>query len=388
MVGKTLRVTRYTFLGAVVLAVLFQASTAQAAGNHNQGLTGGWAIDDNGAVVFPHSLDRQLGLMQKAGAGWVRINFRLGSCYADWTSIGCNGKTALQQYDQLVADASGHGLKVLGLLSNESWNGTQAVWQANNAENNVLGNGDNLYLQTFSQKAALVLAGHFRSSITYWEVWNEPNAWSANPAPGVYTGITYIYPSNFAWLLRHVYADTRTAGLSGMQFVSGGALGQNNGGGFSPGGDYLRSTYQQGKLNAGWDSVRATYGSYPLDMIAQHLYIDQNGATNAQRINQFLSDVRSAYTAYEGANTGKKTVVTEFGWSTAAVSAQMQANNLKTAYTTFGNTSYVFSAYWNAAQDIPEAPGYWGLQTGGSVADNYTGTPKPSFSSYQKYANY
>jgi hypothetical protein len=99
MVGRTLRVTSYTFLSAVVLAVLFQASTAQAAGNHNQGLSGGWAIDDNGAVVFPHSLDRQLGLMQNAGAGWVRINFRLGSCYADWTSIGCNGTTALQQYD-------------------------------------------------------------------------------------------------------------------------------------------------------------------------------------------------------------------------------------------------------------------------------------------------
>ena len=54
---------------------------AQSQGD--QGLQGGWAVDDSGNAVFHHSVYDQLPLMRQAGAGWVRINFRLGCFYFD-----------------------------------------------------------------------------------------------------------------------------------------------------------------------------------------------------------------------------------------------------------------------------------------------------------------
>ena len=93
-----------------------------------------------------------------------------------------------------------------------------------------------------------------------------------------------------------------------------------------------------------------------------------------------------AYVAFEGSATPKNTVVTEFGWKTAAVSQSVQAQNLQLAYTAFKEATYVKNAYWLNIQDIPEANQTFGLQTGGSASDQYLGVHKPSFSSYQQYA--
>lgn len=355
----------------------------------NQGLQGGWAIDNNGNISFPHSLKTQLPLIQEAKAKWIRINFRLGSCFTDWTTVGCNGSTALIQYDSLVNDAQNRGLKILGLLSNESWSGSQTDWTTNNAEN-TSGTGDNSFLQAFSQQAAVTLAQHFQGKIDTWEVWNEPNAWTSNPSPGVYTGSTFMYPSNFAWLLRHVYEDTRVAGLTNLTFVSGGLFCHDIGGTpvTASCANYLASTYQQGVQKAGWGSVKQTLGSYPLDAIGQHIYVDQTAQTSSSKIKTYLDGLRSAYVASEGATTSKKTIVTEVGWTTASVNQNIQSNNLKTAYSTFRGTSYLTNAYWFSTQDIPEADQYYGLQTGGDAQNSYTGVHKKSFGAYQQNANF
>ncbi len=357
----------------------------------NQGLVGGWMINDSGDVRFPHSTASQLPLMQEAGAGWIRIGFRLGSCYRDWTSPGCNGVTALQQYDQVITDALSRGLKILGLINNESWPGGQTVWTANNAET-TNGNGDNPYLQALSLNVGVVLAHHYAGRIAMWEVWNEPNVWTANPSPGVYTGGSYLYPSNFAWLLRHIYEDTRNAGVSGITLLSGGITSlqdsQNSITAESSGAAYLSTTYQQGIQLAGWEMIKATYGSYPLDEIGQHIYIDGFASTSPASITSCLNFLRNAYEAYEGPATPKKTTITEFGWATNNVTEATQASNLQTAYTTFKQTPYVHNAYWFAIQDVPEAtPALsFGLQTAGSANDQYLGVHKPSFSRYQQYA--
>ena len=386
----------------------------------NQGLQGGWAIDDSGHLNFPHGLQNQLPLIASAGAGWVRINFRLGSCYSNWTAPGCNGATALEQYDVLVDDARSRGLRVLGLLSNESWQGKQPEWTANSAEISG-GNGDNSYLSTFSQQVAVVLAKHFQGRIDTWEVWNEPNAWTANPDSGIYEGGTFLYPSNFAWLLSHVYEDTRLVGIPGVWFISGGIFGHDIGGASrmiegipvllrgdyqasdqgaagplaalpvstaSSGAAYLANTYQQGQLNAQWNRVRTMWGSYPLDAVGQHLYLDQGGETSSAKIRSYLDDLRNVYVAFEGSATARKIVMTEIGWSTAFVSEAVQAKNLQTAYSTFKATSFLANAYWFAIQDVPEANLYYGLQTGGSDVDGHKGTPKPAFEVNQLYTGF
>ena len=220
------------FVGAGVVGAAGVVPSVAAQGN--QGLQAGWAIDDYGHVNFEHSVVSELPFMQQAGAGVVRINFRLGACFKDWTSAGCStadGPNALAVYDQVVNTAmTTYHLKVVGLISNESWNGSQADWTAKNAENNH-GSGDNAYGQAFARNAAGVLASHFAGRVAVWEVWNEPNAWTANPSPGVYEGSTFLYPSNFAWLLKRSYTAIKAAepGSSSI-VVSGGLFGHDPGG--------------------------------------------------------------------------------------------------------------------------------------------------------------
>lgn len=382
------------------------------------GLQGGWAVDEVGNTGFAHSVSAALPLMQQAGAGWVRINFRLGDCFGDWVSTGCDGRTALEAYDDVIRAAERQGLSVLGLISNESWRGEQPLWLENNAEHTG-GSGDNDYLRTFSAGAAVPLVAYFEGRITLWEVWNEPNCYTAHDGARGYSGGTFLYPSNLAWLLRHVYEDTRLAGIRGARFISGGlfshdgaplaltitageivaAVRQGSGGlrgsqgqrggpqddemprgidlTFDQGGaGYLAATYQYGRSLAGWGQVKARFGSYPLDGIGQHLYIDQGRATEGASIAAYLQVVRDAYVAFEGQETAKRTYVTEFGWQTHAVAPALQASNLQVAYATFAETPYVAQAYWYAAQDIPAASSYYGL----SCAD---GSPKPAFAAFQ-----
>jgi hypothetical protein len=407
----------------LALTALALAPSTSAAQGH-QGLQGGWAVDDSGHVSFVHSVTSELPYMQQAGAGVLRLNFRLGACYANWTSTGCatsDGPNALAVYDNVVnAAINSYHLQVIGLLSNESWNGDQTQWTANNNENTGK-SGDNTYVQAFATNAAAVLAKHFVGRITAWEVWNEPNAWTSNPSPGVYTGSTFIYPSNFAWLLKRSYSAIKGAepGTSST-VISGGLFGHDPGGATlivtTPGGtprtivkhggvvpadpeplaastacknaqpsgaDYLCNTYALGRKTAGWRS-----GSYPLDRIGQHLYIDQGGLTTSSKITAYLQDVRNAYLAFEGTSTSKKTEVTEFGWlanpssPTFATDAANQSQNVKAAYTTFHATTYMARADYFTAQDVPEGNVFYGLVEGDGT------TYKPAFTAYQTAAAY
>jgi hypothetical protein len=89
------------------------------------------------------------------------LNFRLGACSSDWISLVCATadqlRTALGVYDQVVDVAQQHGLKIIGLISNEAWHGSQAQWTVNNAES-AGGSGDNAYVRAFATNAAGVLA--------------------------------------------------------------------------------------------------------------------------------------------------------------------------------------------------------------------------------------
>jgi hypothetical protein len=245
-----LRLIRGAAATAIAVALSLQGvapAAAAAVAQKNQGLQGGWAVGDGGDVAFVHSAYTQLPYMKEAGAGWVRINFRLGACYPDWRprnadgslpAATCNGRTAVEAYGDVIGEAKKHNLKVLGLLSNESKHtpaGTdpQALWTANNHEKTG-GDGDNAYIREFAADVAGRLAGHFngaaanRPLVDQWQVWNEPNAWTST-VNGDPWGGTFMYQSNYAQLLKQSHGAIKAA-RPDAAVVAAGILGHDQGG--------------------------------------------------------------------------------------------------------------------------------------------------------------
>jgi hypothetical protein len=377
------RALHRAWIGALILLLLSTPLRARA-GQEHQGLQGGWAIDDLGNRNFTSSLSLHTPTLHEAEAGWLRLNFRLGKCFENWTRVGCNGRTALQLYDEVVESLLDRGFRVLGLLSNEARHGNQPDWIAGSAEA-AGGNGDNPYLRGLAADAGL-LAAHFGGRIDHWEVWNEPNAWTSLDEQGRPSGGSFVYPSNFAWLLRRSYEEIKQA-HPGALVITGGLFGHD----IDPprprplniscpslvpsGAEYLCATYEAGLQQAGW-----TY-PYPFDHVGQHLYIDQGGPTSERKVRAYLREVREAYLAYEGANSPKLIFLTEVGWTTATVSPTVQARNIVIAYDTVRRTPYVARTFWFSANDVPEGDLFFGLA-------DASGQKKPAFTVYQDVASF
>lgn len=329
----------------------------------SQGLEFGQVIDDNGNVRFT---DETAARFVQAGATWIHINFRLGG-FQDWQETDTFGYSALDLYDEVVSTAERHGLEIVGLLSNEAWRGGLDNWQAGSAEA-AGGVGENGYLRAFATEAAVPLATRFAGRVNYWEIWNEPNA-----------AETYLYPSNFAWLLARVYTEVKAAGITSARFISGGLSSKQSAGGFatgdSTGADYLAATYAAGKTHAGWEEIRAAYGSYPLDAIGQHIYVDGYRQTDRAMVRAALDLVRAAYVAGEGSGE-KQTIVTEMGWASGNVSERVQADNLQLAFAEILNTPYVQTASWFFLRDEPLAGLGFGLL-------RFDGSEKPAWRGYR-----
>jgi hypothetical protein len=406
------RAAGLALLGLSLAASPLARPPAAEATQFDQGLQDGWAFDNRGNTAGTDLLSEQFGHMQQAGAGWVRIHFRLGDCFSAWETPGCrpDGKTALQLSEEVVDLALAHDLKVLGLLTHESWRGGgQAEWNENNVENGGA-DGDNPYIRDLAARAASPLAARFRGKVDAWELWTKPNAWT-DSAGTTYAGGTFIYPSNYAQLLRQVGAAIKAANPEAT-FISGGLLGHDVGakhqglqGTYAgrpagcpstlpSGGEYLCAIYAMGRARAGW-----TAGASPFDHVGQHLYIRQSTAVTRAELVAYLEDLRRVYLAYGGEPPSKQTHVTAFGWTTAPfgsttafVSPEQQAQNLETAYRTFHDLSparggYVARAYWFRTRDAERPPSYPDYFDYFGLADPQ-GTPKPAFGAYQRDAAY
>lgn len=141
----------------------------------------------------------------------MRVNFK-----NPW---GATNSQFYAAYDGIVDRLWARGLVIIGLLSDEFYLGSQTEWTENHA-----GNGHNPYIDTFGYMAANV-AQRYQGKIQYWEVWNEPNCYGSSPG----NGCTYIYPSNFAALLAHVWTQMRYYNNFDVEVISGGLLGHSLG---------------------------------------------------------------------------------------------------------------------------------------------------------------
>jgi hypothetical protein len=311
--------------------------------NTRQGLQPGAPMDNDGNILFT---DEVAAKIAASGVGWVRLNFRLGPRLRDWKDSVTLGFSALSRYETIVDTALKHNLKILGLLCNEAcnWQVSEDEWRANSAEKSA-GNGDNAYIREFAAAAVGVVVPYFSGKIEQWQIWNEPNC-----------TVTWLYPSNFAWLLSRSYIAARDSRAPNVKIVSGGLLSTHSMSSTTltpdnTGASYLAATYQRGVSLAAWAEIKREYGSYPLDAIGQHLYIDQWTSTSAARIEQAVSMVRSAYTAAEGNRYSKPIYITEVGWNCTNVTEKMQAANLRTAFLKLKTMPCTPVSYWFFLRD-------------------------------------
>lgn len=304
------------------------------------GLDVGWVVDDSGTLLMTPDAAAKV---SAAGAGLARVEFRTGPFFGDGTGPGvgaaacpfaqalCDqrrraGWTAFYAaYDQVVRNLTAQHVQVLGLLDGSTVAGGQGAWTADNAEHDGPsgGTGANAYTAAFAPVAADIMA-HYRGRIRYWEIWNEPNAWTKSGAGGTYSGGSFMYPSNYAALLQATYHAAKEVRHLPVTIISGGVFGHSIGGIYTAqnaGADYLRQVFGR------WRSEGLA--RFPLDAVGQHLYISQGGAVSAAQVARYLNWVHAVPAAY--GLPKMPTFVTELGWTTGSVSAAVQGANLTTA---------------------------------------------------------
>jgi hypothetical protein len=185
-------------------------------------------------------------------------------------------------------------------------------------------------------------------------------------------------------MLTHCHSQVHFYNDIDVEIISGGLFGHDIGG-FntgSAGADYLNSTYDVGINHTGkfaW--TMGTYGSYPLDAVGQHIYINGGGGVSTSWFGTYLDYVHNVLTTWEGGGTPKKTWLTEFGWGTDGVSEATQSSNLNAAYGVIRNKAYVASGLWFQLDDNPGANMYWGL-----FRSNLT--KKPSWTTFNSRNTY
>ena len=204
----------------------------------------------------------------------------------------------------------------------------------------------------------------------------------------MFVGCTYIYPSNYGWLLARSWSAVHIVyQINDVTLFFGGVFGHNISGVTSyanAGAQYIDDTYSTG-TNVGkrqsFNFSRTNYHAYPLDGIGQHIYLSQGGTVSSNTFRQYEDWVHQACTKYEGLNTPKKTFITEFGWTTASVTQSVQDTNLVTAFSAIQATPYVQMAIWFQWADNPAGNLYYG------VTNNSSG-PKLSFPNYQRFERF
>ncbi len=375
----------WPWLLALLLAGLCCGPAPASASNAVAGMQDGWTVGAGDAILLTAAKAQQ---MTNGGAKWVRVNFRLNG-HSTWDS------TILAAYDQVVANCRGAGLTIIGLVNNEGWPGAQRDWNQHNNEC-AGGTGDNTYIQNYVNNAVLVLATryHANSQVTYWEIWNEPDVWtSSNPAscPGNLNGIggSYVYPSNFAWMLRRAYEGFKLNNLVNAKVISGGLLCADFTGTCDDSGRvYLTAAYTKGKALAGWETIKTTYGFYPIDGWGQHVYVvgccrlddpallTQAPFLSGSALYKFYLDCFYNGAVAADGNSSKKVFVTEWGWSTppGGRSQTDQAYNIGVACGVYNTTAYIGAMTYFTVHDNSAAGLYYGLRLEDDTAKISWGT--------------
>ncbi len=300
------------------------------------GLDGNRPVENGAPVwrVYPPDF------MAGTGTSYVRINFLLDQ----WSSPAESGW--LQVYDTIVNGLRGKGIQVYGLIGHEAVRESPGDKFRNARENNAANAWIDQYVENF-----VTIVEHFRDRVKIFESFNEPNDWHGQNK-------AWIHPYWFAKMLERIYRAVKLErGFTDVTLVSGPLLAHDLGGAeneTSMATKYLRDTYQAGKKKHGWEKVRSSCGSYPLDGIGYHLYVREGSEStpaDIQRTHKKYLDALSRVIQQQDV-AEKKIYVSEFGWSSAS-GEEFQARSLKAGFEFLRKDPRVALAIYFCTQDFP-----------------------------------
>jgi len=256
------------------------------------GLNTGWTNQPSGTLDFPGGVLQTYPQIAATGAKWIRMGIP---------------DPSLVDITALLTSIKAAGLKVLGLIDpGTSTPSGQRDWSAGSAEAGS-GTGQNVFMDGLIAKFKQA-AAQYAGLVAAYEVWNEPNAWTMAPGQGG----SYIYPSNWAYLLKNIYPLAAR-----VPVVSGGLFQFRDAGGLHTTNDYLSSAIGYGAI---------------FDYVGIHPYV-------------YASDLAACFIG------NKPLFVTEFGYNTAGMNEAQQATNLSNAIDVLRRSGRVAAAFWFKLQD-------------------------------------
>lgn len=289
---------------------------------------------------------------------WVRLNFILGPWSSPSDQTLHSGKTWKQTYDEIVNGFINQGIQVYGLISDQAYSNPGDLLQLVTPNNQAATDAwISQYVANFVD-----IVGYFRTRVTTYESYNEPNNWN--------NGMAVVHSKWFAKILQEVYMETKYYNGHDsdpswqVTLVSGPIFTHAS----DDGASYISSTYSYGINNFDWTWILNNKGTYPLDGFGMHIYTTQGDSDPAVVVPGMNTNINAFWNSivnYEG-STSKKIWVSEFGWESNAVGYQGQADNLTTGFNLLKNDSRIALAIFFSLSDWPGAS--WGLYEFGNFA--------------------
>ncbi len=316
------------------------------------GMSPGQSMTDDGTVVLKGARIRA------TGAGWARVNFRLGphASSADPAWIAA--------YDQIVDDFISNGVQVLGLI------GAESVYSD-------ASHGSDGWIDDYAAEFVRIV-DHFKDRVRVYESYNEPNNW----APG--TSQPVLSAHTFAKLLQRVYLEVKhfnghAADPAWQVTLVSGPLFSFD---LTDASDYMNDVYVAGRTQLAWDWTCQETGSFPLDALGYHVYVQETPDASEQQVIDALRGNVDGLTAVSDAQEGfcaplrrKEVWITEVGFNADSTTEPVQARNVAPLFEAWRDDWRVPVFFWFTLDDFPGGP--WGLF-------RLDGSPRPAYAAFQQ----
>ena len=306
------------------------------------GVDGNRPIDVASGAIAPQVRDPAIAADTRTA--FVRVNFVLGPWDSPDDSTQHAGRTWYQTFDTIVDGFLNRGLEVYGLVGSESTSrpdpGDRFRYAAPNPD------ADD-WLQEYAANFETIVA-YFAGRVKIFESFNEPNDWHGGAN-------NWVHSYWFAKLLREVYQKVKIDNGHDVTLVSGPLLTHDLPGGGDDGTYYLDQTYRSGRTHHEWEAFQNDHGTYPLDDIGYHLYVEEGSDSTPHDIettyDRYLNAIWHIVTRYEGDLTEKGLHVSEYGWRSDH-GEDKQSQRMEAGFRLLRDRDEVKTASWFCLQDF------------------------------------